>query len=216
MWGASTTVSSMRRGIGWALVSACLLVLTAFLGGCTGRAEAVRAAQPYVESFAELRSRTLKILEMRMDVQRKRLLVAALNGDEGSLPNKLKPQLKRLRASGMEITEEELEHGEAVFWRMLDFTFSQNPNVLQAEVLFIEGDGSASSLRHPRESEMPVGVKWHGLRQNRTFVGLADCVSEDGSEPCVILQLRPREHPGNAGLTVAYRRTPVEITEDSD
>ena len=206
----------MRRGIGWVLACVCLLGLTALLGACTGRAEAVRAAQPYIESFATFRSRTLKLLEMRRDVQRKRLLLAAMNGDEESLPGKLKPYLERLRSSGSVITEEELEHGEAVFLRMMGFTFSQNPNVLEAEILFIEDDGSASSLRHPPESELPVGVKWHGLRQNRTFVGLSNCPTEDGSEPCVIIQLRPREYPGNAGLTVAYRRTPLEVTEGSD
>lgn len=206
----------MRRAIGSVLVSALLLGLLALAGGCTGRAEAVRAAQPYLENFGELRSRTMKLLELRIDVQRQRLLAAAMNGDEESLPKRLRPHLARLRETGTVITEEKLEQGEAIFWRMFDFTFSENSNVLQAEVLFIEEDGSVTSLRHPRASQLPVGVKWYGLRQDRTFAGLTDCTTEEGSEPCVIVQLRPREYPGNAGLTVAYRRTPLELTEDSD
>jgi hypothetical protein len=186
------------------------------LGGCTGRAEAIRAAQPYVENFGELRSRALKLLELRTDVARKRLLVGAVNGDEESLPGHMKPMLERFRASGTVISEEHLEEGEAMFWRMFDFAFSQDPNVFQAELLFIERDGSVSSLRYPRERNIPVGVDWHGLRQNRTFAGLTSCMTDDGSEPCVMLQIRPRDHPGSAGLTVAYRRTPLEVTDESD
>ena len=59
----------MRSGFGWVLVSAWLLMFQALLGGCTGRAEVVRAVQPYVESFADLRSRTQKLLELRLDVE---------------------------------------------------------------------------------------------------------------------------------------------------
>ena len=206
----------MRPRFGWVLVSAWLLLLQALLGGCTARAEAIRAAQPYVENFGELRSRALKLLELRTDVARKRLLVGAVNGDEDSLPDHMKPLLERFRSSGTVISEEQLEHGEAMFWRMFDFAFSQDPNVLQAELLFIERDGSVSSLRYPRERDIPVGVDWHGLRQNRTFAGLTSCVTDEGSEPCVMLQLRPRDHPGSAGLTVAYRRTPLEVTDEPD
>ncbi|MGB5349145.1 MAG: hypothetical protein WBN10_06060, partial [Polyangiales bacterium] len=202
----------MRPRFGCVLVSAWLLLLQALLGGCTGRVEAVRAAQPYVEHFGELRSRALKLLELRTDVARKRLLVSAVNGDEEALPESMKPLLERLRASGTVISEEQLDHGEEMFWRMFDLAFSQNPNVLQAEILFIERDGSVSSLRYPRERDVPVGVNWHGLRQHRTFAGLTTCRTDEGSEPCVMLQLRPRGHPGSAGLTVAYRRTPVEAT----
>ena len=206
----------MRSGFGWVLVSAWLLMFQALLGGCTGRAEVVRAVQPYVESFADLRSRTQTLLELRLDVERKRLLVRAVNGDGEPIPDGLKPLLERFRASGTVISEAQLEHGEAVFWRMLDYTFSQNPNVLQAEILYIEEDESVTSFRYPRESDLPVGVKWHGMRENRTFAALSSCVTDEGSEPCVILQLRPREYPGSAGLTVAYRRTPVEVTDESD
>ncbi|MGB5267262.1 MAG: hypothetical protein WBN30_11770, partial [Polyangiales bacterium] len=202
----------MRPRFGCVLVSAWLLLLQTLLGGCTGRVEAVRAAQPYVEHFGELRSRALKLLELRTDVARKRLLVSAVNGDEEALPESMKPLLERLRASGTVISEEQLDHGEEMFWRMFDLAFSQNPNVLQAEILFIERDGSVSSLRYPRERDVPVGVNWHGLRQHRTFAGLTTCRTDEGSEPCVMLQLRPRGHPGSAGLTVAYRRTPVEAT----
>jgi len=203
----------MRRRLGWVLVSAYLWV---FLAACTGRAEAVRAAQPYVEDFADLRLRALKLLELRSDVQRKRLLAQAMNGDEDSLPANLKPLLERMRAERAEVTEEQLEHGDALFWRMLDFTFSENPNVLQAEIVFLEKDGSVSLLRHPRERELPVGLKWYGLRQSRTFAALTNCVTDDGSEPCVLLQLRPRDYSGSAGLSVAFRQTPLEVKADSE
>jgi len=203
----------MRPGFGWVLLSAWLLVL---LAGCTGRAEAVRAAQPYVEDFSDLRLRALSLLELRSDVQRKRLLAKAMKGDEESLPDNLKPLLQQMRSEGAEVTDKQLEHGEALFWRMLGYTFSENPNVLQAEIVFLEKDGSASAMRYPRELELPVGVKWYGLRQPRTFAGLTRCVTDDGSEPCVLLQLRPRDYSGSAGLTVAYRRTPLEVTGDAE
>jgi hypothetical protein len=201
----------MRRGFGWVLVSAWLPVLVA---SCTGRAEAVRAAQPYLEDFSDLRLRALTLLELRSDIQRRRLLAEAMKGDEESLPDNLKPLLQQMRSEGAEVTDKQLEHGEALFWRMLDYTFSENPNVLQAEIVFLEKDGSVSSFRHPRERELPVGLKWYGLRQHRTFAGLTNCVTDDGSEPCVLLQLRPRDYSGSAGLTVAYRRTPLEVTGD--
>lgn len=201
----------MRRGFGWVLVSAWLPVLVA---SCTGRAEAVRAAQPYLEDFSDLRLRALTLLELRSDIQRRRLLAKAMKGDEESLPDNLKPLLQQMRSEGAEVTDKQLEHGEALFWRMLDYTFSENPNVLQAEIVFLEKDGSVSSFRHPRERELPVGLKWYGLRQHRTFAGLTNCMTDDGSEPCVLLQLRPRDYSGSAGLTVAYRRTPLEVTGD--
>jgi hypothetical protein len=201
----------MRRGFGWLPLG---VALSGFLLGCTGRAEAVRAAQPYIENFGELRSRALSLLELRADVERRRLLAKALAGDEGSLPENLKPMLERMRAEGAEVTAQQLQHGETLFWRMLDYTFSENPNVLQAEILYLEKDGSVDSLRHPREREIPVGLKWHGLREHRTFAALTNCVTEFGSEPCVLLQLRPRDYPGSAGLTVAYRRTPIDVTAE--
>lgn len=200
----------MRRRIGWVLV-----VLPVLLGGCTSRAETVRAAQPYVSNFGELRLRALKLLELRSDVERRRLLAAAMKGDEDSLPSNLRPVLERMRSAGAELDDKQIERGEAVFWRMFDYTFTENPNILQAEIIFIEKDGSITSLHHPRESELPAGVKWHGLRQNRTFAGLTSCVTDVGSEACVLLQLRPREYPGSAGLTVAYRRAPLEVNDDS-
>ena len=205
----------MRRGFGRVALSAWVLIVLLLLAGCTGKAEAVRAAQPYIENFGDLRLRALSLLELRADVQRQRLLVAAMKGDEESLPDNLRPLLERMRAERVEVTDKQLEHGEALFWRMLDYAFSENPNVLQAEIVFLEEDGSTSSMRHPRERELPVGLKWYGLRQQRTFAGLANCVTDEGSEPCVLLQIRPREYSGSAGLTVAYRRTPIEVTGDA-
>jgi hypothetical protein len=199
----------MRRGLG----RVALLVL---LVGCSSKAEAVRAAQPYIEGFGDMRLRALSLLELRLDVQRQRLLVAAVKGDEESLPDNLRPLLKRMRADRVEVTDEHIEYGEALFWRMLDFAFSENPNVLQGEIIFLEKDGSTSSMRYPREREVPAGVKWHGLRQQRIYAGLTNCVTDDGSEPCVLLQLRPRDYAGSAGLTVAYRRTPLEVTGEPE
>jgi len=138
-----------------------------------------------------------------------------MKGDGQSLPENLKPVLRRMRAQGVEVTDKEVEHGDALFWRMLDFAFSQNPDVLQAEIVFLEKDGSISSFRHPRDRELPAGVRWYGLRQPRTFTGLASCMTDDGSEPCVLLQLRPKDYAGSAGLTVAYRRAPLELTGEA-
>jgi hypothetical protein len=197
----------MRRRFGWILLSALLLA------GCTGRAEAVRAAQPYIEDFSDLRLKALSLLELRSNVQRQRLLAEAMKREEQPLPDNLKPLLERMRAEGAEVSDKQIEHGEDLFWRMLDYAFAQNPNVLQAEIVFLEKDGSASTFRHPRDRELPAGVPWYGLRQHRTFTGLTTCATDDGSEACVLLQLRPRDYAGSAGLTVAYRRTPLEVME---
>ena len=192
----------MHRRTGWLLLSACLLA------SCTGKAEAVRAAQPHVEAFDELRVRALDLLVLRADVERKKLLFAAANGDEESLPENLRPVFEQMQSERVELTEAQLEQGEALFWRMLDRAFSDNPDVLQGEIVFLEKDGSISRFAHPREREVPAGVKWFGLRQQRTFAGVASCVTDDGSEPCVLIQLRPRDYSGSAGLTVGFRRAP--------
>ena len=192
----------MRRRTGWLLLGACLLA------SCTGKGEAVRAAQPHVDTFDELRVRALDLLELRSDIERKKLLFAAANGDEESLPENLRPVLAQMQAERVEITEAELKAGEALFWRMLDKAFSEDPEIVQAEIVFIEKDGSLSRFAHPREREVPAGVKWYGLRQQRTFAGLASCVTDEGSVPCVLIQLRPRDYSGSAGLTVGFRRAP--------
>lgn len=211
----------MQSAFRSAVISASFLAVTTlfgpvFLGGCTGRADAVQAAQPHLPSFSELRNRATKLLELRTATSEKRLLLAAMNGDEDSLPERLKPRLKRMRETGSVLSEEKLAKDEATFWRLFDIAFAENPNVLEAELLYIEEDSSTSSLRYPREAEIPVGVSWYGLRQSRTFAGLANCTTEEGSEPCVLLQRRSRPYPRSAGLTVAYRRTPVEVSESSD
>jgi hypothetical protein len=91
---------------------------------------------------------------------------------------------------------------------MLDQAFSYRPEVLQAELVFLEKDGTISRFRSPRERDVPAGVRWFGLRQQRTFAGLSRCVTDDGSESCVLIQLRPRDYSGSAGLTVAFREVP--------
>ncbi|UCH28858.1 MAG: hypothetical protein JSV06_11350 [Myxococcales bacterium] len=192
----------MRRRTGWLLVGVCLLA------SCTGKAEAVRAARPHIEAFDELRVRALDLLVLRADVERKKLLFAAANGDEESLPENLRPVFEQMQSERVELTKAQLQRGEALFWRMLDRAFSDNPDVLQAEIVFLEKDGSISRFAHPREQEVPAGVKWFGLRQQRTFAGVASCVTDEGSEPCVLIQLRPRDYSGSAGLTVGFRRAP--------
>jgi hypothetical protein len=185
-----------------------LIAVACLLGACTGRVEAVRAAQPHQESFDALRYRALDLLELRADVERKKLLFAAASGDEDALPDNLRPLLEQMRAANVKLTQAEIDRGEALFWRMLDLAFSETPEVLQGEIVFLEKDGSISRFRYPRGREAPAGVEWHGLRQQRTFAGLTRCVTEDGSEPCVLIQRRPREHSGSAGLTVGFRHAP--------
>ena len=206
----------MCRRYGSVLLSVWPLVLVLILASCTGKVEAVRAAEPYLENFDDLRFRALKLLELRSDVQRQRLLADAMkNGEEDALPKNLKVLVERMRADRVKITDERLEHGEALFWQMLDYTFSENPNVLQAEIVLVQKDGSESSFRYPRERDLPAGLKWYGLREQRTFAGLTNCVTDAGPEPCVVLQLRSRDHSGSAGLSVAYRRAPLEVSRDS-
>jgi len=192
----------MLRRPGW-------LVLSVFvLASCTGRQEAVRAAQPHLEAFSEMRVRALDLLELRADVERKKLLLEASEGDPEALPDNLKPLLEQMRLHNVQLTAAELEKGEALFWRMLDQAFSDDPDVMQAEIVFLEKGGAISTFRSPRDREVPAGVKWFGLREQRTFAGLGTCVTDEGSEPCVLIQRRPRDYAGSAGLTVAFRRAP--------
>jgi hypothetical protein len=192
----------MRRRAGFLLLSAFALA------GCTGRQEAVRAAQPHLEAFLAMRGRALELLELRADVERKKLLLAASEGDPESAPENLKPLLEQMRAQNVVLTPAEIERGQALFWRLLDRAFSEDPDVMQAEIMFLEKGGAISRFRTPRDREVPAGVKWFGLREERTFSALASCVTEDGSEPCVLIQRRPRDYAGSAGLTVGFRRSP--------
>jgi hypothetical protein len=192
----------MRCRAGWLLLSVFALA------SCTGRQEAVRAAQGHLEAFSVMRVRALELLELRADVERKKLLLQASEGDPESAPDNLKPLLEQMRAQNVQLTAEELERGEVLFWRMLDRAFSEHPDVMQAEIVFLEKGGAISVFRSPRDRELPAGVKWFGLREPRTFAGLASCVTDEGSEPCVLIQRRPRDYPGSAGLTVAFRRVP--------
>jgi hypothetical protein len=192
----------MRRRAGWLLLSVFALA------SCTGRQEAVRAAQEHLEAFSGMRVRALKLLELRADVERKKLLLRASEADPESAPDNLKPLLEQMRVQHVQLTAEELEKGEALFWRMLDRAFSDHPDVMQAEIVLLEKGGAISAFRSPRDREVPAGVKWFALREERTFAGLASCVTEDGSEPCVLIQRRPRDYAGSAGLTVAFRRAP--------
>ena len=191
----------MRGRTAWLVLGAC------FVASCTGKGEVVRAAQPHVETFSELRARALELLELRAGVERNKLLYKATQNEDEPPPKNLEPLLEQMEAENVQITQEELDRGDASFWRMLDLAFS-DPEILQAEIVLVEKDSAISRFRHPRKREVPAGVKWYGLRQQRTFAGLANCVTEDGSEPCVLIQLRPRDYSGSAGLTVGFRRGP--------
>ncbi|MDH3200738.1 MAG: hypothetical protein OEM15_07585 [Myxococcales bacterium] len=192
----------MRRGL------ACVLLGASLLGGCSGKSSCHSAAAPHIDEFDELRHRALNLLEFRAVVERRRLLLRAQEGDEESLPPNLKPVFKRMRQERITLTAKEVAEGEASFWRMLELMFSENENILQGEIVFIEKDESTTVFRHPPKREVPAGLRWHGLRQHRTYCAVADCLVDDGIEPCVLVQLRPRDYSGSAGLTVGFKRNP--------
>ena len=155
-----------------------------------------------------MRGRARELLELRSGIERKKLLLAASDGDPASAPENLKPLLEQMRAQNVQLTQGEIDRGEASFWRLLDQAFSSHPDVMQAEIVFLEKDDTISRFRFPRDREVPAGLKWYGLREQRTFSAVARCVTVEGSEPCVVIQRRPRDYPGSAGLTVAFRRSP--------
>lgn len=179
-------------------------VLVSF--GCTDKREAVRAAEPHLESFSKLRLRALELLELRADIERKKLLLYALEHPEEPVPDNLEPVLERMKTQHIELDRAEIERGEQIFAQMLGTAFLDDPAILQAEIVFLESNGEVSRFAHPADAELPAGVQWYGLRQQRTFAGVARCLLVEGSEPCVLVQLRPRDYPGSAGLTVAFRR----------
>jgi hypothetical protein len=183
------------------------LLLCALLGSaCTAKREAVQAAEPHLDSFSTLRLRALELLEFRSDLERKKLLLHAIEHPDDPVPDNLEPVLQQMRDQRATIEADEVEERERVFHSMLRAAFLDDPAILQAEIVFLESNGQVSRFPYPEDAELPVGVRWHGLRQQRTFAGLDRCLTETGSEPCVLIQLRPREYPGSAGLTVAFRR----------
>jgi len=183
-----------------------LLCCVAVTLGCTGKREAVRAAQPHLESFSKLRLRALELLELRSDIERKKLLLQAVEHPDEPLPENLQPVFEQMQDQHIELEAADIERGEQLFSTMLRTAFADDPEILQGEIVLLEDNGEVSRFSHPSDSKVPAGVDWHGLRQQRTFAGLARCVTEGGSEPCVVIQLRPRDYPGSAGLTVAFRR----------
>ena len=162
--------------------------------------------RPYLERFRELKLRTQKLLELRTDLERRRMLAKAMAGDEDSLPNNLRPVFQSMKQQNVEISDQELAEREASFWRLLDLMFSENEDILQGEVVFIETDESTTAFRYPREREVPAGLTWHGLRSQRTFCAQADCLVDVGTERCLLIQIRPRDYPGSAGLTVGFKQ----------
>lgn len=198
----------MRGSIASVVLGASLVVLSLLGSACSRKSNCVSAVDPYLEEFDELRQRALNLLELRTEVERRRLLARALEGDEESLPPNLRPRFERMRQEGVSIDAKEITRGEASFWRMLDLAFSEGENVLQGEIVFIEKDESRTVFRYPRKREIPAGLRWRGLRQPRTFCAMADCLVDGGTEPCLVVQVRPRDYSGSGGLTVAFRREP--------
>lgn len=193
----------MRMGLGIALLGASVLL------GCSARSSCTSAAEPYMERFQTFKHRTAKLLELRRENQHRKLLAKALAaGDDSSLPDGLKPLFRNLQTENATVTEAEIKHAEGSFWSLFDLMFRQDPDVLQGEVVLLGRDDSVSAFRYPREREVPAGLRWHGLRQSRTFCALGSCLVETGAEPCVLIQLRPRDYGGSAGLTVGFKREP--------
>jgi hypothetical protein len=153
-----------------------------------------------------MRLRALELLEFRADLERKKLLLHAVEHPDDPVPDNLEPVLQQMRDQGATIEPEEIEERERVFYSMVRAAFLDDPAIVQGEIVFLESNGQVSRFPYPEDSELPRGVRWHGLRQQRTFAGLDRCLTDSGSEPCVLIQLRPREYPGSAGLTVAFRR----------
>ncbi|MEM7137763.1 MAG: hypothetical protein AAF500_14360 [Myxococcota bacterium] len=188
---------------------AFLLLVTSWTLGCSDRAACSNEASSYIDRFDEYKRRTIKLLELRERNHRRKLLADALKvGNAESLPPALRPTFNQMQREDRTFTERELTNDEASFWRLFNLMFSQDPDVLQGEIIFIERDESMSAYRYPSEREVPAGLRWHGMRQNRTFCAVADCLIDTGTEPCVLIQLRPRDYGGSAGLTVGFKRTP--------
>ena len=185
-----------------------IVLATWMLCGCSDRADCVRAAAPHLQQFEELKRRSHKLIEFRTDLEQRRAIAKAFAGDEHSLPTRLRPLFDRMRQERAVVTDKEVAQREASFWRMFDVAFIDTDRVLQAELAYVEEDESITAFRHPREREVPAGLRWHGLRQPRTFCALAECLVEDGTESCVLVQLRPRGYAGSAGLTVGFEREP--------
>ena len=192
----------MQRAAVSIVFAACVLF------GCSDRAGCTRAAAPHLQQFEELKRRSQKLIEFRSDLEQRRAIAKAFAGDEDSLPIGLQPLFNRMRQERAVVTEKEVAEREASFWRMFDAAFIDTEDVLQAELARVEEDGSITAFRHPREREVPAGLRWHGLRQPRTFCALAECLVEDGTESCVLVQIRPRGYAGSAGLTVGFEREP--------
>lgn len=190
----------MGRWRGWGLLGLWLGLVP--LGGCSVGSESVRAAEPHVEEFYALRVRAMPLAQMRRDLQKQQSLFEAFE-NRGPAPAGLEADLRELEEGRVSLSQESLDRAEQELQQRFEAIFSSSADVLQAQLLFIDEDASSTYL-YPQDAPFPVTRRWHGLRQQRTFSALAECSVDGRIVPCVVLQLRPRPHPGNVGLTVAF------------
>ena len=117
----------------------------------------------------------------------------------------MREALRRLEATGAELTAEDIEREEAALADRVERVFKEIADVLVAEILIVEPERTVT-LQYPENTPLPIVTKWVGLREHRLYCGQADCAVGQASQPCTLIQLRPREHAGSAGLTVGFRR----------
>lgn len=186
-----------------------LLCAASIVAGCTGRSDCTRQAEPYLERFREMKLRALKVLELRAANEQRRLLAQALRDDDAtSLPANLKPMFTQMKEERVAFTDKDLAESDATFWHLVDLMFAESDDVLQGEIVFVEADESTTRFQYPRGRDVPAGLRWQGLRQARTFCAVGDCLVESGTESCLLIQIRPRDYRGSAGVTVGFTREP--------
>lgn len=141
---------------------------------------------------------------MHRHLQQQQTLFEAFES-HGPAPAGLEAELKELQEGRISLRQTNIDRAQEEFRRRFEEIFATSKGVLQAQLVFFHERRSSTYL-YPEDTPFPVAGRWHGLRQPRTFCALADCNMDGQSAPCVVLQLRPYEHPGSAGLTVAFAR----------
>ena len=187
-------------GVGrWAVLGLCVV------WSCSGESETVRECQTQMKVFDRLRGETRRLIQARAQTVFKREVLNARGRDESTLSPRIREALETLRARGAELKAEDVDREEAALGDRVDRVFKAEGDVLVAEILIVEPERTVT-LQYPENTPLPVVMKWAGLREHRLYCGLADCQVGQASQPCALIQLRPREHAGSAGLTVGFRR----------
>ena len=158
-----------------------------------------------METFGRLRGETRRLIQARAQTAFKRDVLNARNRDESTLSPRLREALERLRATGAELEAEDIDREDAALRDRVDRVFKAYGDVLVTEILIVEPERTVT-LQYPENTPLPIVTKWVGLREHRLYCGLANCTVGETSQPCALIQLRPREHAGSAGLTVGFRR----------